>query len=128
MISLDLGGGKHLLHRLPRIVSCGITLPLDEVLKFLLLSEILMPQNVFYLKFFFFIDQFWGWSKVIGSLLLRHPIGCQQRGVEDVMDGPGRGKLEFIRHWRDLLSDGEGPMTLWSEFARLIRQGQVGPF
>ena len=47
--------------------------------------------------------------------------------MEDIMDGPGRGKLELIRHWGDLLSDDEGPMTLWSEFARLIRQGQVGP-
>ena len=78
MISLDLDGGEHLLHRLPRIVSCGITLPLDEVLKTLLLSEISMPQNVFYLKFFFPIDQFRGWSKVIGSLLLRHSIGHQK--------------------------------------------------
>ena len=43
------------------------------------------------------------------------------------MDGLGWGELELIRHWRDLLSDGEGPMTLWSEFAHLIRQGQIAP-
>ena len=39
------------------------------------------------------------------------------------MDGPGRGELELIRHWGYLLSDGEGSMTFWSEFAHLIRQG-----
>ena len=123
MISLDLGGGEHLLHRLPRIVSCGISLPLDEVLKVPLLTEISMPQNVFYFKFFFPVYQFRGWSKVIGSLLLRHPIGRQQQGMEDIVDGPGRGKLKLIRHWRDLLSDGKGSMMPWSELVHLIRQG-----
>ena len=76
MVSLDLGGGKHLLHRLPCIVSHGVPLPLDEVLKVTPLTKISMPQNVFYFEFFFSIHQFWGWSKVIGSLLLHHPIGC----------------------------------------------------
>ena len=75
MISLDLGGGKHLLHRLPRIVSRGVPLPLDEVLKVTPLTKISMPQNIFYLKFFFSIHQLRGWLKVIGPPLLRYPIG-----------------------------------------------------
>ena len=75
MVGLDLGGGKHLLHRLPRIVSGEITLPLDEVLQITLPAEILMPQNVFYFEFFFSIHQLQGWSKVIGSFLLGHLIG-----------------------------------------------------
>ena len=37
------------------------------------------------------------------------------------MDGPGWGELELVRHWGDLFSDGERPITFWSEFARLIR-------
>ena len=55
MISLDLGGSEHLLHRFPRIVSCVVPLPLDEVLKVMPLPEMSMPQNVFYLKLFFSI-------------------------------------------------------------------------
>ena len=75
-----------------------------------------MPQNVFHFEFFFSIHQLRGWSKVIGSLLFGLSIRGQQRGVEDVMDGPGRRELEFVRHWRDLLSDDERPMMFWSEF------------
>ena len=75
MIGLDFGGGEHLLYGLPHIVSCGIPLSLDEVLKFTPLSEVPMPQNVFHLKFFFSIHQIRGWSKVIGSLLFRYMIG-----------------------------------------------------
>ena len=123
MVGLDLGGSKHLLHWLPRIVSCGISLPFDEVLQIAPLPKVSMPQNVFHFKFFFSVHQFRGWSKVIGSLLLGHLIRGQQRGVEDVMDGLGRGELEFVRYRGDLLSDGEGSMTFWSEFAHLIRQG-----
>ena len=39
------------------------------------------------------------------------------------MNGPGWRELEFVHHWGNLLSDGEGSMTFWSEFACLIRQG-----
>ena len=98
MIGLDFGGGKHLLHRLPRIVSCGIPFPFDEVLQIASPTKILMPQNVFHFEFFFSIHQFRGWSKVIGSFLLGHLIGSQQRGVEDIMDGPGWRELEFVCH------------------------------
>ena len=123
VVGLDLGGCKHLFRWLPRIVSCGISFPFDEVLQITLPTKISMPQNVFHFEFLFSIYQFWGWSKVIGSLLFGHLIRGQQRGVKDIMDGPGRRELEFVRHWGDLLSDGERPMTFRSEFARLIRQG-----
>ena len=75
IVGLDLGGGKHLLHQLPCIVSGGITLPLDEVLQVTLPAEVSMPQNIFYFEFFFSIHQLRGWSKVIGSFLLGHLIG-----------------------------------------------------
>ena len=47
--------------------------------------------------------------------------------MEGVMDGSGWRELKLIRHWGDLLSDGEGPMTFWGEFVRLIGQGQIAP-
>ena len=74
MVSLDFGGGEHLLHRLPRIVSHGISFPLDEVLKLMPFAKISMPQNVLHFEFFFSVHQFWGWSKVIGSLLFCYVI------------------------------------------------------
>ena len=36
------------------------------------------------------------WSRVVGAMGLVLTIRGQERGVEDVMDGPGQGKLELI--------------------------------
>jgi hypothetical protein len=41
-------------------------------------------------------DHLWGRWIMIGSVFRSLAIRSQQGGVEDVMDGPGRGKAQLI--------------------------------
>ena len=47
-------------------------------------------------KFLFSLDQVRGWPRVVGPVLARFLIRSQQTCVKYVMNGPGRGKSEFI--------------------------------
>ena len=49
-----------------------------------------------HLEFFFPFDQIRGWPRVVGSVLTRLAIRGQQTRMEHIMDGPGRGKGEFV--------------------------------
>ena len=42
-----------------------------------------------------FIDEIWGWSRVIGTVSGALLEQGQQRGVEDVMDSPRGGEFEL---------------------------------
>jgi hypothetical protein len=88
--------GEDLLIRFPRIVSRGITFPLDKVFQLASSAKESMSRNGLDLELLFplFHD---GWRAVIvGPVFLCFTIGSQQRRVKDVMDGPGQGKLELI--------------------------------
>ena len=74
----------------PRIVSRGISLPLDEVLKVSPLTEIAMIDDGLDLILFFPINDIWGRTREIVSVLISFPERRQESGVKDVMDGPGR--------------------------------------
>jgi hypothetical protein len=39
----------------------------------------------------FTLDQFGGWLDVVGAVLWRFAIGCEEAGVEHVVDLPGVG-------------------------------------
>ena len=45
--------------------------------------------------------------------------------MEDVMDGPGRRKLELIGHWRNSLIDHKGTMTFRGQLGGSIREFKV---
>jgi hypothetical protein len=80
----------------PHIVSCGITLPLDEVLEFMSLPKESMSHDSFYFKLLFSVDYFGWWAAEVGPVLFCFVIGGEKGGVKDVMDGSGRRELELI--------------------------------
>ena len=73
----------------PGIVSRGISLPLDEVLKVSPLPKIAMINDGLDLVFLFSINDVWGRAWKIVPILAGFPERRQKSGVEDVMDGPG---------------------------------------
>ena len=56
----------------------------------------------------------WRARKVL-SMLRRVLEWREQRGMEDVMDSPRRGKAELIGDGRYLFNDGEGSVPLWGQ-------------
>jgi hypothetical protein len=96
MISAYQFGGEHLRHRFPGVISCRVPSPTDQVLQLAPLSEEPMPHDHLDLVFFISVHHFRGWPMEIGPVLTCFAIRGQQRGVEDVMDGPGQGELEAI--------------------------------
>jgi hypothetical protein len=55
-----------------------------------------MPHDGLDFIFCLAFDHFQGRWVVIGSMFRSFTIRSQQGGVEDVMDGPGRGKAQLI--------------------------------
>ena len=53
-------------------------------------------NDVFYFVLHFSGDQVRRWSRVVGAVGLVFMIGSQQRGMEDIIDGPGYRKLKLI--------------------------------
>jgi hypothetical protein len=47
-------------------------------------------------EFFFSVYDIWWWSREVDAILGRLAIKSQQTCVEDVMNGPGRGKFQSI--------------------------------
>ena len=75
----------------PGVVSCGISLPLDEVLEVSPLPEITMIDDGLDLVLLFPINDVWGRTWKIVSILTSFPERRQKSGMKDVMDGPGWG-------------------------------------
>ena len=67
-------------------------------------------NNVLDLVFCFSCHQFRGRPCVIRPMSLVFVITGQQGGMEDVMNGPGKGKLQLISNWRYLFGNGKGAM------------------
>jgi hypothetical protein len=88
MIGLFQFQGEHLFLRLPRIVSRGISLPLDEVLEFAPFSKEAMSHDSLHFELLFSVDHFGRWAAIIGAVLFCFVIGGEKGGMEDVMDGP----------------------------------------
>jgi hypothetical protein len=68
------------------------------------------------LKFFFSINDIRWWAQVVVSILPSFAIRSQQSSMEDIMDGPGWGQCELIRHRRYHSDDFEGSMMFGHEF------------
>ena len=75
----------------PGVVSRGISLPFDEILKVSPLSKIAMVDNGLDFVFFLSINDVWGRTREIVPVLVSFPKRCQKAGVKDVMNGPGWG-------------------------------------
>ena len=75
----------------PGVVSCGISFPLDKVLEVSPLPKVTMINDGLDLEFFFSINDVWGRSWKVVPVLVSFPERRQKPGMEDIMNGPGRG-------------------------------------
>ena len=91
MVFLNQLRGENIPSMFPGVVSRGISLPFDKVLKVSLLPKMTMIYDGFDFVFLFSVDDVWGRTWKIASILTSFPERRQESGMEYVMDGPGRG-------------------------------------
>jgi hypothetical protein len=91
MIQLDQRGGVHLSCWFPHVVCMWVSLPFEEILQGPLSSVEAVINDGLDLVLVFPLDQFGGWSDVIGSVLRSFVVCCEEAGVEHVVDLPGVG-------------------------------------
>ncbi len=66
---LDKFRGMDLISWFPCVVTFGVSLPFDEILKLFRSSELLVCDDSFDFVFFFSINEVRGWSFLIGDLV-----------------------------------------------------------
>jgi hypothetical protein len=85
--------------RFPCVVCVWVSLPFEEVLQALPLPVETVINDGLDFVLVFTLDQFGGWFDVVGAVLWGLAIRGKEAGVEHVVDLPGVGQLELIRHW-----------------------------
>ena len=80
----------------PRVVCIGVAFPLDKILELSFTSEVTVINDSLDLIFFGVLDKVRRWPCVVGPMFYSFVIRGQEGCVEDVMDGPGCGKLQLI--------------------------------
>ena len=80
--------GKHIAVVFPGVVSLWVSLPFDQILKSSPSPKVAMIPDGLDFIFFFSVDDVWGGSREVGSVLFRFLVRGQETGVEDVMYGP----------------------------------------
>ena len=99
MMLPDQVWSEHLIGEFPGIVRFWVPLPFDQILEFVPSTmEAMVSNGLDFILLFSIHNLRRGFHKV-DPMFLCFAIRRQQTGVEDVMDGPGRGKLELISHW-----------------------------
>ena len=102
---------KHLVGEFPGVVRFWIPFPFDQILEFAPSTMEAMVSNGLDFILLFSIHYLRGRFRKVDPMFFCFTIRRQQAGMEDVMDGPGRRKLELIGHWRNSLVDNEGAVT-----------------
>jgi hypothetical protein len=72
---------------------------MDEVLEVVFSPMISVINNALDLVFLLSCDKVRRWPRVIWSVRRGFVIRGQQGGMEDVVNGPGHGKLESVCDW-----------------------------
>ena len=116
VVFLNQLGGEYISLVFPGVVSRGISLPFDEVLKVSPLSKISMIDDGLDLIFLFSINDVWGRTREIVPILTSFPERRQEPGMEDIMDGPGRGQLQLRRHIGNHAYDAEWSVAFGHKF------------
>ena len=80
--------GEYIAVIFPGVVSLGVSLPFDQVLKNSSFPEVAVVSDGLDFVFFFPVDDVWGRSREVGSVLCRFLIRGQKAGVEDIMYCP----------------------------------------
>ena len=91
MVFLNQLRSEHISLVFPGVVSGGIPLPFDEVLEVSPFSKVTMIDDGLDLVLLFSINDGWGRTWKIISVLTSFPKRGQKPGMKDVMDSPGRG-------------------------------------
>ena len=90
MVFLNQLRSKHILSVFPGVVSSGISLPFDKILEVSFFPKVTMIDDGLDLIFLFSINDVWGRTREIVSVLTSFSKRGQKPGVKDVMNGPGR--------------------------------------
>ena len=90
MVFLNQLRSKYVSSVFPGVVSGGISLPLDKVLKVSPLTEVTVIDYGLDFIFLFSINDVWGRTWKIVSVLTSFPERGQKPSMKDVMNGPGR--------------------------------------
>ena len=100
----------------PRVVSIGVSLPLYKVLKITVFPKVLVIDDGLNFKLLFFINDVWGWSQEVVTILGSLLEWRQEAGMKDVMDGPGWGQFQSGCNIRDHAADVKGAVAFGREF------------
>ena len=90
MVFLNQLRSKHVPSEFPGVVSGGISLPFDKVLEVSPLPKVTMIDDGLDFIFLFSINDVWGRTWKIVSVLTSFSKRGQESGMKDVMNGPGR--------------------------------------
>ena len=90
MVFSDQLWSKHVSLMFPGVVSGGISLPFDKILEVSPFPKITMIDDGLDFVFFFSINDVWGRTWKIVSVLTSFSKWGQKPGMKDVMNGPGR--------------------------------------
>ena len=77
----------------PCVVCVGVPLPFDKVLELSFTSKVMVINDGLDLIFLGIFDKVRRWPRVVGPVFCGFAIRGQEGCVEDIMDGPGCGKL-----------------------------------
>ena len=80
--------GEHIAVVFPGVIGLGVSLPLNQVLENPPFPKMAVVSDGLDFVFFFPVDDVWGWSREVGSVLSCLLIQGQKAGVEDVMYCP----------------------------------------
>ena len=91
--------GEHLIEGFPGVVCFWVIIPFDQVLELAPSAMEAMVSNGLDFVLLFSIHYLRGRFRKVDPMFFCFAIRCQQAGMEDVMDSPGRGELELISNW-----------------------------
>jgi hypothetical protein len=77
----------------PCVVCIGVSFPFDKILELSLTSEMTVINDSLDFVLFGVFDKVRRWPRVVGPVFGGFAIRGQEGCVEDVMNGPGCGKL-----------------------------------
>jgi hypothetical protein len=88
--------GKHLFFWFPSVIGHGVSFPPYQVLQFAPAPKESMPHDFLDFELLFSVNHFGRRVAIVLPMLRSLAIGGQQRGVKDVMNGPGWGEGQLI--------------------------------
>ena len=85
-----------MISRFPCVIRIGVAFPLDKILELSFSSKMTVINDGLDFVFFGVFDKVRRWPRVVSPVFYSFAIRGQEGCVEDVMDGPGCGKLQLI--------------------------------